>query len=240
MTAFLAFDDSEATFEGSISFLEILSTFLGNAFRRRHMFFANHVASGAVISDAGSPVDMSGVYKAVLHIIDPSTRADKEENSKESVKKGKPGKKPRTGTSASSVAGFHGSSSSSSNLSEAYFNYQHLFGDTKVFKWDPLIALKMLKMVTNDLIPDKEFALFLLKAIVDVLTGFDDSSSHSDSNADSKWTDLCAFIFDDRVSDLCKFVLSGGLVSGSSAAQKKPGEGDEKSPLAELKFIVSG
>jgi len=240
MKAFLSVDGTETTFEGSISFLEILSTFLANTFRRRRMFFANHFETGAVISDAGSPVDMSGVYKTVLQIMDPSTQEDNEEVQKQPVKKGKPGRKPRTETSACNVADFRGRSNSSSKVPETCFTYQHLFGDTKVFEWDPSIAMRMLKLVTHDLIPDKEFALFLLKAIVDVLAGFDDSCTQSADDIDSKWTDLCAFIYADRVSDLCKLVLSGGLVSGSPTTQKNPAKGDEKSPLAELKCIVAG
>ena len=239
MKAFLTVDDIGAIFEGSLSFLEGFATFLGNSFRRRHLMFANHMSSGPVISDTVSRVDMARIYKAILYILDPSAKNDKkEEDCAQPPLKGKPGRKPRSGSSKCSQEEYHGSSNSPAHGPGSNFMYQHLFGDTKVFEWDPAVALKMLKVAANDLIPDKEFALFLLKVIVDVLTGFDDSVNQSETLEDSKWTDLCAFIHNDRVSDLCKFVLTGGLVSGSSVPQKRTADGGEKSPLAELKFLV--
>ena len=235
MKAFLSFDGTDAQFEGGISFLEGYSTLLGNTIRRRHMLFANPALSGPVISDSVSRVYIETVYRAILYILDPSAQNDKkEEDCAKPPVKLKPGRKPRNESSSSS----NGSSDSSANglLGDKNFVYQHLFSDKKVFEWDPAVAMKMLKVATSDLIPDKEFALFLLKAIVDVLTGFDDSDHQSGNQEDSKWTDLCAFICSDRVSDLCRFVLSGGRVSGST---KRTADGEEKSPLAELKLLVA-
>ena len=235
-------------------FCVCLSSLIGLLLRKRKLLFANVISEGPTIGVHGR-IDLQAVYWAILEALEVPAAAEEADCDPEGGQGGgegrqgasPKGKRARKNNSRveKRIGSRKGNTFQSSEASSPFF-YEDFFAGRVAFKLDATLTLRALRLTVGNAISDSDFALFLLKAITDILTGLDDLEGSG--SEEYRWRDACNFFGESVVADLFRSALSGGLVrKGSNNAGREPAanaksiidDGYVKSPLAELKLMVA-